>query len=373
MKDRIQLEELLQRKSAELSAANARLQQEIIDRIETEIKLRQEIHLNKILLNNMPCAAILARPGTREIVAANEMAIKAGAVPGKQCFATLGQQKDPCPWCLTPRLWDAGKTERLEVEVAGIVWDVYWLPVSDDLYMRYAFDITERKKLEKSLIETEERERRRIGQDLHDELGQLLTGISFKTSGLVRKLENSCFEGAEDAAAISILVGKAKKEVSRMSKGLLPVETDKEGLMTALEELADHTEEMFGIPCGFKCDKPVTVRNKTAVAQLYRIAQEAVTNAVKHGKPKKVEVFLAEEHDKISLIIKDDGTGMPELSRHTGGMGLKIMNYRAGIINGTFNIRRDIKGGTIATCIFPAKPGEKIYPKIQMSHKISGT
>ena len=357
MKDRLQLEELLQRKGAELFAANARLQQEIIDRVETEIKLRQEIHLNRTLLNNMPCVAILVRPGTREIVAANEMAVKAGAVPGKQCFASQRQQKEPCPWCLASRLWDTGEVQRLEVDVSGVVWDVHWLPVSDDLYMCYASDITERKKLEKSLIETEERERRRIGQDLHDGLGQLLTGISFKTSGLVRKLENNCFEGAEDAAAISILVDKAKKEVSRMSKGLLPVETDKEGLMAALEELAEHTKKIFGIPCVFKCDKPVTVRNKTAVAQLYRIAQEAVTNAVKHGKPRKVEIFLTEEHGKISLIIQDDGTGIPEISRHTGGMGLKIMNYRAGIINASFDILRDIRGGTIATCIFPDKQG----------------
>ncbi|HDH04173.1 MAG TPA: hypothetical protein ENH01_00445 [Nitrospirae bacterium] len=357
MKDRLQLEELLQRKGAELSAANARLQQEIIDRIENEIRLRQEIHLNRILLNNMPCVAILVRPGTREIIAANEMALKAGAVPGKQCFATLGQQKDPCPWCLASRLWDAGEAQQLEVEVSGVMWDVRWFPVSDNLYMRYASDITERKKLEKSLIETEERERRRIGQDLHDGLGQLLTGISFKTSGLVRKLENSCMEGAEDAAAISILVDKAKKEVSRMSKGLLPVETDKEGLMAALDELADHTEKIFGIPCGFKCDKPVTVRNKTAVVQLYRIAQEAVTNAVKHGKPGNVEILLSEEHGKILMIIKDDGTGIPEMSRYAGGMGMKIMKYRAGIINGSFDVRRDIGGGTVATCILPDKPG----------------
>ncbi len=214
-------------------------------------------------------------------------------------------------------------------------------------------DITEHKQMEKSLIEIEERERSRIGQDLHDGLGQLLTGIAFKVRGLGRKLEKLSFLNAEDAAEISVLVDEAKTQVSRISKGLYPVEMDREGLMTALEALALSTRKMFGIPCIFKCDKPVYIRNKSAVIQLYRIAQEAVTNAVKHGKPRQIEMGLSATYNKIVMIIKDDGIGVQEAPGPTNtGLGLKIMSYRANLINASLDIRRETAGGTSLTCIF---------------------
>ena len=214
-------------------------------------------------------------------------------------------------------------------------------------------DITEHKKLEKSLIEIEERERHRIGQDLHDGLGQLLTGIAFQVRGLGRKLEKSSFIDSEDAAEISVLVDDAKLQVSRISKGLYPVDMDREGLMTALEELALSTKKMFGIPCIFLCDEPVFIRNKTAVIQLYRIAQEAVTNAVKHGKPHQIEIYLAGTYNKVTMIVKDDGIGI----KHTNGqmntgLGLKIMRYRANLINASLNIGPDLNGGTLIICDF---------------------
>lgn len=350
-REQLQVEELLQRKSAESLAINERLQQEVIDRIKTEMELRQKINLNRILLNNMPCMALLIRPGSRKIVAANETAVKAGAVPGKQCFATRAKLAEPCPFCLAPKLWTTSKAQRLELEISGIVWDVHWLRVSDDLYMRYAFDITERKNLEKILIETEERERRRIGQDLHDGLGQLLAGTAYKIRGLERRLEKSSPGEVEDAEEVSLLIGKAKEQVSRLSRGLSPVEMDKEGLMTALEELADNTENMFGVPCVFKCDNSVAVGNKTAVTQLYRIAQEAVTNSAKHGKPEKIEICLTKKYGKILMVVKDDGIGIPETCGNAKGMGLRIMRHRAGIINASLDVRRGAMGGTLITCI----------------------
>ncbi len=350
-REQLQVEELLQRKSAESLAVNERLQQEIIDRIKTEMQLRQEINLNRILLNNMPCKALLIRPGSRHIVAANETAVKAGAVAGKQCFATRAKLADPCPFCLAPKLWTSSKAQRLELEISGIVWDVHWLRVSDDLYLRYAFDITERKNLEKTLIETEERERRRIGQDLHDGIGQLLAGTAYKIRGLERKLEKSSPGELKDAEEISLLIGKAKEQVSRVSRGLSPVEMDKEGLMAALEELADNIENMFGVSSVFKCDKPVFVGNKTVVTQLYRIAQEAVTNAAKHGKPGKIEIRLTKKYGKISVVVKDDGIGISEICGDAKGMGLRIMRHRAGIINASLDVRRGATGGTVLTCI----------------------
>ncbi len=214
-------------------------------------------------------------------------------------------------------------------------------------------DITEHKRLEKSLIEIEERERRRIGQDLHDGLGQLLTGIAFQVRGLGRILEKRSFADAESAAEISVLVDDAKKQVSNISRGLYPVEMDREGLGSALEELASYARKTFGVPCIFVCNEPVSIQNKSAVLQLYRIAQEAVTNSVKHGKPGRIEISLSRSQGKIVMTIKDDGTGVPDVpKRKNSGMGLKIMNYRANLINAILDVKRGTDGGTVVTCIF---------------------
>ncbi len=224
-------------------------------------------------------------------------------------------------------------------------------------------DITERKNLEKAIFEIEERERRRIGYELHDGLGQLLTGISFKNWGLERKLEKSSLEEAREAAEISMLIAEAKEQVSRLSKGLSPVEMDKEGLMAALETLALNNEKMFGIPCVFRCDKPVFVHNKAAIVQLYRIAQEAVTNAVKHGKPDYIEISLARKYSKITMSIKDNGVGISGNPDGANGMGLKIMRHRAGIINASFDVRQNAGKGTVVTCVFPDNSGKTGTPE----------
>ena len=223
-------------------------------------------------------------------------------------------------------------------------------------------DITERKRLEKALFEIEERERRRIGYELHDGLGQLLTGISFKNWGLERKLEKRSLREAEEAAEISMLIAEAKEQVSRLSKGLSPVETDRAGLMAALESLALNNEKIFGIPCVFRCDRPVFVHNKSAIVQLYRIAQEAVTNAVKHGRPDHIEITLTRKYNKITMSIKDNGVGISGNPDDTNGMGLKIMRHRAGIINASFEVRRKAGEGTVVTCVFSDNPRRNTTP-----------
>ena len=111
-------------------------------------ELQQKARLNQILLDSIPCMALLLRPETREIVASNAAAQAVGAVPGKTCFGTWGRSETPCPWCRAPEVWATSQAQHIEVEGLGRVWDAHWVPVSEDLYLHYAFDITERKREE---------------------------------------------------------------------------------------------------------------------------------------------------------------------------------------------------------------------------------
>ncbi len=217
-------------------------------------------------------------------------------------------------------------------------------------------DITDQRILQKSLLEIEERERRRIGFDLHDGLGQLLTGIAFKSRSLESILKEKMLPEAEEAAKIRSLIDQSKEQVKLLAKWISPVEMDKEGLMAALTFLVSNTEKLFNISCSFRFDKPVPIYNEAAVTHLYRIAQEAVTNAVKHGKPEHIEIDLSRKHDKVKLTIKDNGKGTPGISRLTTGMGLRIMNYRANMIGASLDIESNADKGTMVTCVFPDRP-----------------
>ncbi|MHA2247720.1 MAG: PAS domain S-box protein [Candidatus Hodarchaeales archaeon] len=129
--------------------------QDITIQKQKELELAREKELSEILINEMPCIAMLLKPRTREIVASNKHAVEVGAIPGKKCYETWGQRQDPCPWCLAPKAWKTGKEQHVEVEALNIVWDAHWIPITDDLYLHYAFDITEKRKIEEKLKESE--------------------------------------------------------------------------------------------------------------------------------------------------------------------------------------------------------------------------
>jgi two-component system cell cycle sensor histidine kinase/response regulator CckA len=132
---------------------------DITERKRAEENLKQTIRLRQVLLDAFPCVALLLRPRTREIVASNAAAVKAGAVPGARCYGTWGRREEPCPWCRAPVVWDTGKEQHRIIEDAGTCWDAHWIPVSEDLYMHFAFDITDRKRTEEALLESETRYR----------------------------------------------------------------------------------------------------------------------------------------------------------------------------------------------------------------------
>lgn len=215
-------------------------------------------------------------------------------------------------------------------------------------------DITARKELEQKILELSEEEQRRIGQDIHDDLCQQLAAIGCLAQVAQQKLRQSGNETAENLGEIVHLVSQANARAREMSRGLVPVVIESEGLMSALGELASGTEKIFRVSCRFWCDRPVLVRdNKTAV-QLYRIAQEAVSNAIKHSHADRIEISLTAADGQLSLRIRDNGSGIPDHAPGRGtGLGLLTMTHRAKMLGGKLRIGHDESGGTEVLCTVP--------------------
>ena len=214
-------------------------------------------------------------------------------------------------------------------------------------------NVTERKRLEKQLLSIIERERRRIGQELHDSIGQQLTGIEFMTEALEQKLSSKSLPEASYAAKITTCVAQTTEQTRELAKGLHPVDLDENGLMSALEELTATTEHLFGVSCTLRCDRLVPINDSSVAINLYRIAQEAITNAIKHGRAKNILVELSSSGDCSKLTVENDGLNFPQAQTRSEGMGLKVMNYRAEMIDATLNICTGTNSGTIVTCVFP--------------------
>jgi len=218
-------------------------------------------------------------------------------------------------------------------------------------------DISERKRLEKTILDISAREQRRIGQDLHDGLGQHLTGIAFMSKVQEQKLAEKSAPEAADAAKIVALVNDAILKTRELSRGLLPVVSDSHGLMSALQRYASETEDLFGVACRFQCEHPVLIHDEAMATHLYHIAQEAVNNAIKHGHPHNIQIHLFAGDYRGTLMVRDDGTGFDLTPERHSGMGLHIMKYRAGMIGGALDVRRDTPQGTSVVCLFPIKNG----------------
>jgi PAS domain S-box-containing protein len=214
-------------------------------------------------------------------------------------------------------------------------------------------DITERKHLEKTILEISAREQRRIGQDLHDGLGQHLTGIAFMSKVQEQKLMEKNLPEAGDAAKIVNLVNEAIHKTRELARGLLPVVSDAQGLMSALQQWAGEVEDLFAVSCRFQCFTPVLIHDDTVATHLYYIAREAVNNAIKHGHAGQIVIRLAADQHQGALTIQDDGCGIGSAVPGNKGMGLHLMNYRARMVGGSLDVQRVSTGGTMVTCLFP--------------------
>jgi PAS domain S-box-containing protein len=213
-----------------------------------------------------------------------------------------------------------------------------------------AMEVTERKRLEGEILRIGEMEQRRIGQDLHDGICQHLAGIELKSQSLADSLGKKARGLADQAEQIASHVRDVIAQTRSLARGLSPFILESEGLLSGLRELSASTEGLFSVKCNFECDRTVSVSDPAVATHLYRIAQEAVANAIKHGKASIIEISLANANDQTVLSIIDSGIGFKPPVQAGTGMGLRTMQYRAGMIGAALLVQTPAKGGTRIVC-----------------------
>lgn len=218
--------------------------------------------------------------------------------------------------------------------------------------MAVIIDTTLNRQLIQEILEISNREQRRIGQDLHDGLSQHLTGIAFLSKVLEQKLSVGSPVEVSQAKELTQLVHQAIEMTRNLAHGLLPVELGEDGLMLALEQLATTVRNVFNTACVFSCNPPVLISDASIATHLFRIAQEAVNNAIKHGSAKNITISLSNHDENYFLSIDDDGIGFPEDIDAKKGMGLRIMNYRSRMIGASLSVGNNPWGGGRVTCAF---------------------
>jgi len=212
--------------------------------------------------------------------------------------------------------------------------------------------ITERNRLEEEILKISDRERRRVGQDLHDDLGQHLTGIGFMAEELEQSLgKQGMTVEARKVGAMVNLVEEAKVKTRNLVQGLYPIELESDGLLTAIQNLATQTEKVYGVSCFVSVDQHLQIGNAGIGESLYHIAQEAITNAVRHGQPTRIDLELRQEDGQLIMAVEDNGCGLPDDYGERDGMGIRIMRYRARVINGRLEVEHTPGGGTIVKCL----------------------
>lgn len=217
--------------------------------------------------------------------------------------------------------------------------------------------LTMENRVTKKIAEYSEREKQRVGKDLHDGLGQNMTGIALLSRNLEKKLADQGAQESAEAAKISQLVKQGIFEINRLARGLTPIALENVGLIPALAEAAAQVKELFGVQCLFVCKEETITSNPQYKINLYYIVQEAINNAIRHGRATRITVRLARSGMKrgaeLLLSISDNGLGVPKHFERRPGMGLRIMRYRAADIGGRFALRPRPRGGTVITVRCP--------------------
>ena len=217
--------------------------------------------------------------------------------------------------------------------------------------------LEERRQLELDIIRVSEHEQQRIGQDLHDGLCQQLAAIGCAVHALAEELHSQQLPSAQDAALVEESLQQAVEDARDLARGIFPVHVDDTGFSVALNELASKTSRLTGVSIVIQERGQIQIDKPKVAMHLYRIAQEAVANAVRHGRAREVVIKLNRQGDVLELRLEDNGVGIATDNSLLGvGMGLRTMRYRAQSVGATFEITPRSGGGTCVCCrlVLPA-------------------
>ncbi len=341
---------------------------DVTERRQSRKALQESEQRYRAIVDNAVDGILLAEPETRRLSAGNQMIC--------EMLGYTREEIEKLTVCaIHPREHVPEVVKQFEKQLTGempqakdvcvkrkdgsVFWaDINAFPIklAGKTYLAgFLRDVTERKTLEKAFGQLAVQERRRFGQDLHDGLGQELTGLGYLSDLLHDELRSDGHSQTEMAHRLTDGLRNAIASVRAIAKGLIPVEVDSSGLMAALEQLAASTQTRTGVSCRFQCDGEVAVEDNNVATELYRIAGEAINNVAKHARARNIELGLIRgTDDRISLRVRDDGVGLPADLNQTTGIGLRIMRHRAGLIRATLNVRPADGGGTEVLCVVPA-------------------
>jgi signal transduction histidine kinase len=252
---------------------------------------------------------------------------------------------------LTP-VWNAGIRMSVYVLVVALFSTRNHLRrLVDQQTEKLRQGIRERTRLEKELLEIAESEQRRIGHDLHDSLGQHLTATALAGKILAKRLAGNVAVEPATADRVVVMVEEAIDLTRNLARTLHPIELGEDGLEVALQNLAANLSKAFNVSCRFQNSGTAVLPDPKAGIHLYRIVQEAASNAIRHGRARNIVISLDATSKSLMLSVTDDGAGLPADARTKKGMGLRIMDYRAGMIGATFDIQNLPAGGARAVCV----------------------
>lgn len=341
---------------------------DITDRKQAELEVREERNFVESLLNTVGALIVVLDPEHR-IVRFNQ---KCEVVTGYSADEVVG---DPMLNRFVPDEEHAkvrARLDELREDPAPCPHEHHWVTsdgshrlirwsntalTADDGTLQYIIgtgvDITRRRQLQREVISVSDKERQRIGQDLHDILASHLSGTAMMTQGLAQKVEDGREIGEDEIREISDLIQDASEQARKLSHSLMPLEVHGDDLLEGFENLARRQEDMTDVTCTFETRGSLPALDPEIASHLYRITSEAVNNAIKHGHPDRLDLRLRMEDDLLSLVVQDDGVGIPDDAPDDSALGLNMMQYRADLIGARLTIDSGENGGTVVQCSLP--------------------
>lgn len=266
----------------------------------------------------------------------------------------------PEAWASVWLWWNAGASLVVYLAVAWILDTLIRLHRELEQRVRartaeLEIETQRRQQVQRELLELSASERSAMGRELHDQLGQHLVGTAMAAQVLVQRLQNKDEVSAREARKIADLVEQGIAQTRQLARGLMLERVDPDRLQSEVEELCAALRQQFpAVNCSVRTASPARLRDPAAVAQLYRIAQEAMRNACRHSGAKHVHLTLDDLPGKLQLTIEDDGRGLADPEHRTGGIGLQIMQHRAEVLRAHLEITTRPGQGTTVRCEIPA-------------------